>query len=499
MGVLRSTVSLEAEIEEMRAALQRSGESAEAAARKAGPGGFRLRVHGGENGGDERMVCVTGGISFVGFAIVNRLLDRGYTVRLALETQGSAPLPGPKPPILDIPISSLDQLYFRKLASFANGFLSIVPDREIPDCDPFLLLLLRGAAQGFALRFGDRADGSGMALFLAQDLDKLRETEMFGEMGRDGVWAVIANVMDLESLCHAFDGCTGVFHTSSVVDPAGLSGYTRSLSDLLLVMSSRGPSREVPLTDERDLILPFNSISMELYTLIFHCACIILQKHMADIEVRAAELVIEACVRTQSVKRCVFTSSLLACVWRVNTTLQNRRYPTIVDENCWSDQSVCCDKKLWYALGKMMAEKAAWRAARGRDVKLVTVCPALVIGPGFHQRNATSSIAYLKGALDLFREGLLATVNVEKVAEAHVSVYDGMSSTACGRYICYDRVIRRGEEAAELERQLGLPNRIPRDAQADNLTWFELSNRKLSRLLSSRRRCTYDTYLLSQD
>ncbi|XP_042394855.1 cinnamoyl-CoA reductase-like SNL6 [Zingiber officinale] len=368
MGVLRSTVSLEAEIEEMRAALQRSGESAEAAARKAGPGGFRLRVHGGENGGDERMVCVTGGISFVGFAIVNRLLDRGYTVRLALETQ--------------------------------------------------------------------------------EDLDKLRETEMFGEMGRDGVWAVIANVMDLESLCHAFDGCTGVFHTSSVVDPAGLSGYT---------------------------------------------------KHMADIEVRAAELVIEACVRTQSVKRCVFTSSLLACVWRVNTTLQNRRYPTIVDENCWSDQSVCCDKKLWYALGKMMAEKAAWRAARGRDVKLVTVCPALVIGPGFHQRNATSSIAYLKGALDLFREGLLATVNVEKVAEAHVSVYDGMSSTACGRYICYDRVIRRGEEAAELERQLGLPNRIPRDAQADNLTWFELSNRKLSRLLSSRRRCTYDTYLLSQD
>lgn len=62
----------------------------------------------------------------------------------------------------------------------------------------------------------------------AEDLDKLRETEMFGEMGRDGVWAVIANVMDLESLCRAFDGCTGVFHTSSVVDPGGLSGYSVS-------------------------------------------------------------------------------------------------------------------------------------------------------------------------------------------------------------------------------------------------------------------------------
>jgi hypothetical protein len=44
-----------------------------------------------------------------------------------------------------------------------------------------------------------------------------------------------------------------------------------------------------------------------------------------------------------------------------------------------------------------MAEKAAWRAARGRDLKLVTVCPALVTGPGFRRRNSTPSIAYLKG------------------------------------------------------------------------------------------------------
>jgi nucleoside-diphosphate-sugar epimerase len=52
---------------------------------------------------------------------------------------------------------------------------------------------------------------------------------------------------------------------------------------------------------------------------------------------------------------------------------------------------------LWFALGKTAAEKAAWRAARGRDLKLVTVCPALVTGPGFRRRNSTASIAYLKG------------------------------------------------------------------------------------------------------
>ncbi|XP_065022395.1 cinnamoyl-CoA reductase-like SNL6 isoform X1 [Musa acuminata AAA Group] len=272
MGVLRSTESLEAEIEEMREALLRSGGIGRAHVRKAGSGSVQRRADGDGGVGDERTVCVTGGISFVGFAVVNHLLDRGYTVRLALETQ--------------------------------------------------------------------------------EDMDKLRETEMFGEMGRDGVWAVMASVMDLDSLCRAFDGCVGVFHTSSVVDPGGLSGYS---------------------------------------------------KQMAQMEVRAAELVVEACVRTQSVRRCVFTSSLLACVWRENSTPRSSRRPTIVDENCWSDQRVCRDKKLWFALGKTMAEKAAWRAARGRDVKLVTVCPALVTGPGFLRRNTTSSIAYLKGQRPLPR------------------------------------------------------------------------------------------------
>jgi hypothetical protein len=61
-----------------------------------------------------------------------------------------------------------------------------------------------------------------------EDLDKLREMEMFGENGRDGVWTVMANVMDPASLHEAFDGCVGVFHTSSLVDPGGISGYTVS-------------------------------------------------------------------------------------------------------------------------------------------------------------------------------------------------------------------------------------------------------------------------------
>ncbi|XBI27930.1 hypothetical protein VPH35_052279 [Triticum aestivum] len=269
--------------------------------------------------------------------------------------------------------------------------------------------------------------------------------EMFGEDGRDGVWTVMANVMEPESLHRAFDGCTGVFHTSAFVDPGGMSGYT---------------------------------------------------KHMASLEAQAAERVIEACVRTESVRKCVFTSSLLACVWWQNHP-NERRGPTILDENCWSDESFCRNNKLWFALGKTAAEKAAWRAARGRDLKLVTVCPALVTGPGFRRRNSTASIAYLKGSGVMLADGVLATANVATVAEAHVRVYEAMGdNTAGGRYICYDHVIRRAEEFAELERQLGIPRRTAatQSVDDDRPARFELCKRKLGRLMSSRRRCTYDDY-----
>jgi hypothetical protein len=96
-------------------------------------------------------------------------------------------------------------------------------------------------------------------------------------------------------------------------------------------------------------------------------------------------------------------------------------------------------------------------------------------------------------------DGLLATADVERVAEAHVRVYEAMSDTAGGRYVCYDHVVRRAEEFAELQRQLGLRAplagggraAVPDDLQAAR---FQLCNRKLASLMSARRRCTYDAY-----
>ena len=85
--MLRSTQSLEAEVEEMRAALLLHG--AGFGARRPGGAAAKRAARADEAAGAKaRTVCVTGGTSFVGFAVVDRLLRHGYNVRLALETQG---------------------------------------------------------------------------------------------------------------------------------------------------------------------------------------------------------------------------------------------------------------------------------------------------------------------------------------------------------------------------------------------------------------------------
>ena len=84
-------------------------------------------------------------------------------------------------------------------------------------------------------------------------------------------------------------------------------------------------------------------------------------------------------------------------------------------------------------------------------------------------------------------DGVLATVNVETVAEAHARTYEAMANnTAGGRYICYDRVIQRSEELDELEHQLGISSRtalVQSVVVGDRPERFELCKRKLGRMM----------------
>ncbi|XP_052485597.1 cinnamoyl-CoA reductase-like SNL6 isoform X2 [Gossypium raimondii] len=149
------------------------------------------------------------------------------------------------------------------------------------------------------------------------------------------------------------------------------------------------------------------------------------------------------------------------------------------------DPSGISGYSLWFALGKLKAEKVAWKIAEEMSLKLTTICPGLITGPQFSHRNPTATIAYLKGAQEMYAKGLLATVDVIRLAEAHVAVFEAMNKTAFGRYICFDRIIARDEEAEKLASEIGIPpNRICGNSLEFIPTHFELSNKKLNNLMS---------------
>ncbi|XP_010550135.1 PREDICTED: cinnamoyl-CoA reductase-like SNL6 [Tarenaya hassleriana] len=265
-----------------------------------------------------------------------------------------------------------------------------------------------------------------------EEEEQVREMGISGETAsfNNRISAVMARLTDIGSLIQAFDGCFGVFHTSAFIDQAGISGYSKS---------------------------------------------------MAELEAKVSEAVIEACTRTGSVRKCVFTSSLLACIWQDGSLCD---LPAVVNDECWSQEQVCTQKKLWYALGKLKAEKAAWRIAGEKGLKLATICPALITGPDFFPRNPTSTLAYLKGAEEMYGKGVLATVDVKRVAKAHVFLFEGMNrASASGRYICFDNVVMCRHSAEKLAKVIGInPHKLC--GHSGHPPSSVLSDKKLLHLMS---------------
>ncbi|CAN8299854.1 unnamed protein product [Cochlearia groenlandica] len=311
-----------------------------------------------------RLVCVTGGVSYLGRAIVKRLLVHGYSVRIVV------------------------------------------------DC--------------------------------AEDKEKVSEIEADAETASysNRVSSVISRLTEAECLVKAFEGCCGVFHTAAFVDPAGISGYSKS---------------------------------------------------MAELEAKVSENVIEACTRTCTVRKCVFTSSLLACTLQ-EKSFNNLDHHYVINEESWSDEQLCIDNKLWYALGKLKAEKTAWRIADSKGLKLATICPALITGHDFFQCNSTSTLAYLKGAKEMYSNGLLATIDVNRLAKAHVCLWEGLSNkTTFGRYICYDNILSRNG-AENLAKDIGvqIEKICGSDANAQvSSPNLQISDKKILDLMSRSLRCCF--------
>lgn len=160
-----------------------------------------------------------------------------------------------------------------------------------------------------------------------------------------------------------------------------------------------------------------------------------------DYEVQSALNVVEACAAADSVKRLVFTSSVSAIVCGRRTG--NLGDGEILDEKCWTNLEFCHEKKLWSPLAKTLSEKAVWALSNDRDLDLVVVNPASVIGPQLSNPISNTILNQLKGSKALQQNGLCAYVEVEEAALAHVAAFECENAT--GRYICLQRVLTEDE------------------------------------------------------
>jgi len=146
--------------------------------------------------------------------------------------------------------------------------------------------------------------------------------------------------------------------------------------------------------------------------------------------------VLGSCAKVPTLKRVVLTSSVAAVAYNGKP----RTPDVVVDETWWSDPDICKEQKMWYVLSKTLAEDAAWKFVKEKGIDMVTINPAMVIGPLLQPTLNTSAAAILNliNGAKAYPNGTFGWVNVKDVANAHIQAFEIPS--ASGRYITVERV-----------------------------------------------------------
>ncbi|KAL1363943.1 hypothetical protein HN51_012105 [Arachis hypogaea] len=165
------------------------------------------------------------------------------------------------------------------------------------------------------------------------------------------------------------------------------------------------------------------------------------QTELLDPALKGTLNVLQSCAKSPSVKRVVLTSSTAA----VTHNGRPRTPEVVVDETWFSDPDFCRKSKMWYVLSKTLAEDAAWKFAKENNLDIVTINPAMVIGPLLQpilNTSATLILDIVNGA-QIFPNATFGWVNVKDVANAHIQAYEIPSAT--GRYCLVERVVHYSE------------------------------------------------------
>ncbi|CAN1263929.1 Phenylacetaldehyde reductase [Linum perenne] len=155
-------------------------------------------------------------------------------------------------------------------------------------------------------------------------------------------------------------------------------------------------------------------------------------KELIDPAVKGTLNVLSSCAKTPSIKRVVLTSSIAAVAYNGKP----RTPEVVLDETWFSNPDFCRESKLWYVVSKTLAEEAAWKFAKEKGMDLVSINPAMVIGPLLQPTLNTSAAA----VLSIITFGW---VHVKDVAEAHIKAFEIPSAN--GRYCMVETVAHYSE------------------------------------------------------
>ncbi|KAJ0702140.1 putative cinnamoyl-CoA reductase [Helianthus annuus] len=216
-----------------------------------------------------------------------------------------------------------------------------------------------------------------------------------------------ADLLDFESLCAAFAGCSGVLHVASPVP---------------LHVASNIPGSRVPNP----------------------------QVEILDPAILGTQNVLNACLQAKVEKVVVVSSG--------SAVLVNPKWPSDMelDESCWTDIEYANSIQDWYGVSKTTAEMEALNFGKQHSLTVVTICPSLIIGPMLQSTiNATSLLllSYIKGegrsVIDTMENLKRPYTDVRDLSEAILLLYENPESN--GRYICSAYSLGTKEVVAKMQ------------------------------------------------
>ncbi len=212
------------------------------------------------------------------------------------------------------------------------------------------------------------------------------------------------------------------------------------------------------------------------------------QKELIEPAQRGTRNILETVNATPSVRRVVLTSSCAAIFGDSADLATTPR--GVFDESVWNTSSSLDHQP--YSYSKTLAEREAWSLVEGQQRwDLVTINPALVVGPGLNPFATSESFSLVRQLGDgSMKPGVpdmrIGVVDVREVADAHVRA--AFTPEAAGRYILSGLDASLLEMAATLLPRFGDRYPIPRRPLPKWLVWLTgpLVNKALTRKMVAR-------------